>query len=1132
LEEKKPGPAADPHRRRFVQLTVLAGLGTFCDLLFASLVLAELEMLPAGAESSRPWYFAWLLVLAVALASPLAAADALPGRAGFLIPAGLRAALFAAGAGAFALANHVGAVLVLALVAALDAFASPARQASLLGTLPRQEIARSNGILFLACASAGAAGALAGRVLALRVDRAAGSLAALAVAIVVAILAARWAESARVPGAAERTGPWGGLAEGFRFMARGAPRRRAVAAAAAFWGTGLLFLINLSAYGFLALRLHTQETVALHVSAALGFGVGAVLAGSASRGKIEFGLVPLGAFGIGFFSILLFWTPHLPFTFEVTALVVALLALSGGLFYVPIRAFLQAETEPRKACSSLAAIQLLEAVGAAVGVAVLFLLRGAFRFDPDQVFLLAGVAVAVGTIYALTLLPDHLLRFLFWLGTNLVYKLRVAGAEHIPPRGAALLVANHVSFADGLIILASTPRFIRFVVHRDIADLPTFRRLSRVMRAIPISAEDPPRAVVAALKEAGQALEAGELVCVFAEGQITRTGQILPFRGGVERILKQCPAPVIPAHLDQVWGSIFSFAGGKFFWKLPRRTSYPVTVSFGKPLDPETPVDEIRAAVQVLESEAFQLRKLGQRPLPLAFLSYARRHPFRLSMLDSTGKSASFGKLAAGVVSLARTLREVWKDEESAGILLPPSLAGAAVNIAASLLGKPAVNLNYTSSAEGLRSAVEQTGIKTVVTSKAFLEKVPLDVAAKLVHLEELAGRRRGWRRVLDALAAWFLPFPLLRRYVGGKKMGVDDVATVIFSSGSTGEPKGVMLSHFNILSNIQSVSQVFDLGPHQRILGVLPFFHATGYMGGLWAPLLTGMSIIYHPNPLDARVVGELAKRHRVTILFATPTFIQGYTRRCEPGDFGSVRYVVVGAEKLTPAVAEAFRKHFGIEPMEGYGCTEASPMVAVNVPDFRGPGMFQVGWKPGTVGRPIPGVSVRIVDPETGERCPPGTPGMLLVKGPNLMKGYLGRPDLTAEAIHDGWYRSGDIATVDDDGFLTITDRLSRFAKVAGEMVPLIKVEEALNDALGGEEQVFSVTSVPDEKKGERLVVVHTAAEEKVAEVIDKLPRFDLPNLWTPRREAFIRVEAIPRLGTGKVDLKKVKEIARGGG
>jgi acyl-[acyl-carrier-protein]-phospholipid O-acyltransferase/long-chain-fatty-acid--[acyl-carrier-protein] ligase len=354
----------------------------------------------------------------------------------------------------------------------------------------------------------------------------------------------------------------------------------------------------------------------------------------------------------------------------------------------------------------------------------------------------------------------------------------------------------------------------------------------------------------------------------------------------------------------------------------------------------------------------------------------------------------------------------------------------------------------------------------------------------------------------------------------------------VIFSSGSTGEPKGVMLSHFNILSNIQSVSQVFDLGPHQRILGVLPFFHATGYMGGLWAPLLTGMSIIYHPNPLDARVVGELAKRHRVTILFATPTFIQGYTRRCEPGDFGSVRYVVVGAEKLTPAVAEAFRKHFGIEPMEGYGCTEASPMVAVNVPDFRGPGMFQVGWKPGTVGRPIPGVSVRIVDPETGERCPPGTPGMLLVKGPNLMKGYLGRPDLTAEAIHDGWYRSGDIATVDDDGFLTITDRLSRFAKVAGEMVPLIKVEEALNDALGGEEQVFSVTSVPDEKKGERLVVVHTAAEEKVAEVIDKLPRFDLPNLWTPRREAFIRVEAIPRLGTGKVDLKKVKEIARGGG
>jgi acyl-[acyl-carrier-protein]-phospholipid O-acyltransferase/long-chain-fatty-acid--[acyl-carrier-protein] ligase len=413
------------------------------------------------------------------------------------------------------------------------------------------------------------------------------------------------------------------------------------------------------------------------------------------------------------------------------------------------------------------------------------------------------------------------------------------------------------------------------------------------------------------------------------------------------------------------------------------------------------------------------------------------------------------------------------------------------------------------------------------VSSRAFLEKVKMEVPANVVFLEDLAGKRGGLARIGDLIAALVFPPRLLLRSIGGKEVGVDDVVTVIFSSGSTGEPKGVMLTHFNIISNIQSVSQVLDMNASQRILGILPFFHATGYTGGLWAPLLTGVGAVYHVNPLDARTVGELVKRHGVTILFATPTFIHGYARRCDPGDFGSLRYVIVGAEKLTPAVAELFARRFGIEPMEGYGCTEASPMIGVNVPDYRGPGMFQVGWKRGTVGRPLPGVSVRIVDPETGAPLPAGREGMLLAKGPNIMKGYLGDPELTARVLRDGWYSTGDIALVDEDGFITITDRLSRFAKIAGEMVPIIKIEAALHEALGLTDQTFSVTSVPDPAKGERLAVIHTVPEEKLDELFEKLPRWDLPNLWVPRREAFVRVEEIPRLATGKVDLKKVREI-----
>jgi acyl-[acyl-carrier-protein]-phospholipid O-acyltransferase/long-chain-fatty-acid--[acyl-carrier-protein] ligase len=235
-----------------------------------------------------------------------------------------------------------------------------------------------------------------------------------------------------------------------------------------------------------------------------------------------------------------------------------------------------------------------------------------------------------------------------------------------------------------------------------------------------------------------------------------------------------------------------------------------------------------------------------------------------------------------------------------------------------------------------------------------------------------------------------------------------------------------------------------------------------------------------------------------------------------------------MVGAEKLTDRLSTAFEERFGIRPMEGYGCTECSPIVTVNVRDFRAPGFYQVGQKRGRIGHPLPGISVRIVDPETGVALPVGTPGLLLVKGPNIMQGYLNRPEKTAEVLKDGWYTTGDLATLDSDGFLTITDRLSRFSKIGGEMVPHVKVEEALQNLLGSPETRFAVTGVPDERKGERLVVLHTVPEEKLKEVQTGLPGAGLPNLWVPRPNAYFRVEKIPVLGTGKLDLRAIREQA----
>jgi acyl-[acyl-carrier-protein]-phospholipid O-acyltransferase/long-chain-fatty-acid--[acyl-carrier-protein] ligase len=398
-----------------------------------------------------------------------------------------------------------------------------------------------------------------------------------------------------------------------------------------------------------------------------------------------------------------------------------------------------------------------------------------------------------------------------------------------------------------------------------------------------------------------------------------------------------------------------------------------------------------------------------------------------------------------------------------------------------------------------------------------------------LVFIEERAARPSAGEKLAAFFMAWMLPPGWLERALGrGKKVELDDLATVIFSSGSTGEPKGVMLSHFNIGSNIEQMEQVFSLDRHDRFLGVLPFFHSFGFTGTLWLPAVLGVGAVYHANPLDAKTIGELVCDYKVTFLLATPTFLRLYMRGCAAEQFGSVRVVAVSAEKLPDRLASEFEEQFGVRPLEAYGCTECAPAVAVSTHDYRSAGFRQVGVKRGRIGHPLPGISVRIVDAETRQPVPLGQPGLMLVRGPNVMQGYLGLPEKTAEVLRDGWYVTGDIAALDEDGFLQITDRLSRFSKIGGEMVPHIKVEEKLHELAGTSEQLFVVAGVPDEQKGERLVVLHKLAEAKWTEFRAKLPQLDLPNLWKPRAEQFYRVDGLPMLGTGKLDLRKIRELA----
>lgn len=859
----------------------------------------------------------------------------------------------------------------------------------------------------------------------------------------------------------------------------------------------------------------------------IGIGIGAVLAGKLSHSKVEVGHIPLGAIGL---TLGLFVIGILSPGIAGTLIGMGWLGLSSGFIVVPINSLIQWRA-PEDRRGAVIAFNNIFVFG---GVLAGSLGTGFLAFlglSASGIILAAGVATAGLTIWAVRIMPEVFIRMVLFLVTHTLYRLHIIGRDHVPDHGGALLVPNHVSFVDGLLLLASVDRPIRFIVDRQYYEHPWLNWLARTMGAIPISSTGTPREILSALREAGRHLDDGELVCIFPEGQITRTGNLLSFHQGFERILKGRETPVIPVHLDRVWGSIFSFIGGKFLTKRPERIPYPVTISYGEPLPSTSTAAEVRNVVQELGEQAWAYRKDHRRPLHHSFIRAVRRHPFRFAFSDLTKPKVNCLESLIGAIALARAFRPHWTHQQTVGILLPPSVGGVLVNLAATLAGRTTVNLNYTAGKSGMESAAKQAQLETIVTSRLFIEKAGLEIpeGTKIIWIDEVRKTIGTPERITALLLAVFAPISVLERAAGVTiRPQVDDLATIIFSSGSTGEPKGVMLTHFNVDSNVEGVAQVFHLSQNDRLLGILPFFHSFGYLATIWLAVNHGVGVVYHPSPLDAGAIGELIDTQHVTILIATPTFLQLYLRRCAPTQFGSVRIILTGAEKLSDRLAQAFEEKFGIRPIEGYGVTECAPVIAVNCPDFRAAGFYQPASRRGTVGRPLPGVSVRVVDPDSFDPLPIGTAGMLLVKGPNVMHGYLGRHDLTQKAIHDGWYITGDIAMLDEDGFITITDRLSRFAKIGGEMVPHGKVEEALHQALNAETQVLAVTSIPEEKKGEQLVVLHTLDESTIPDMLAKLSETGLPNLFIPRKDAFIKVEQIPVLGTGKLDLRALKRMA----
>jgi acyl-[acyl-carrier-protein]-phospholipid O-acyltransferase / long-chain-fatty-acid--[acyl-carrier-protein] ligase len=1014
---------------------------------------------------------------------------------------------------------------VLFLMALNSTFFSPAKYGILPEMLPDRDLSRANGLLemstFLAIILGTSLGSMAFAVWKEDIE----FIGFLLIVISIAGMAA----SLRIPkvpasGAKKlmQLNPWTEIRNGIRRLRMDKSLWLTVIGISYFWFLGALLQMDIPLFGKEILALDDLRIGFLLTFLAVGIGIGSMLAGRLSGDKVELGLVPLGSFGVALFSL---WLASPAFSYGETCLALAGLGFAGGVFVVPLNAMLQQRSGREEKGQLIATNNFLNTGGILLASGFLWLLHDRFQLPADRIILTLAFFTLAATVYILTILPDFLIRFTLWMLTHTIYKVRIIGQEHVPFRGPALLVCNHISHVDALLVAACLQRFIRFMVYRPYYELKSLNWLFRLMKAIPVSGRNR-KEIVEAIEQAREELRQGHVVCIFAEGAISRTGNLLPFKRGVERILEGLEIPIIPVYLEGLWGSIFSFKDGRFFWKWPRKIPYPVTVVFGHTLPSTATASEARRVIMELGSEAIQYRRVPRDLLQLKFLKTAKRRWFSLAMSDSTGKELNYGSALIGSLLLSRLIRKQCRGDSLVGILLPASVAGALANVAVLLAGKVPVNLNFSVGQEMMASAIQECNIRAIITSKNFLARAKLEEMNGMVFLEDLAKQMTPLKKLLMSLIAFLLPSRLLGALYGPAELNPNALATVIFSSGSTGTPKGVMLSHHNILSNIEAIAQIFWITNQDRMMGVLPFFHSFGLTGTLWLPLIVGFGVVYHSNPMDAKTIGEMVSKYRATILISTPTFYAAYLRRCTAEEFSTLHYAIVGAEKLREPVAKAFKEKYGLDLLEGYGCTEMGPVVAVNIPDVQEGREHQTGLKRGTVGHPVPGVAAKVIDPDNGGILQSGEEGLLLVKGPSRMMGYWGQSEKTAEVLQNGWYLTGDVASVDDDGFIRITDRLSRFSKIGGEMVPHIKIEETVNQILG--DQSCVVTSIPDEQKGERLIALYTRNEIEPQELWDKLNQTDLPKLWIPKRENLYRVEAIPLLGTGKVDLKRLRAVA----
>ena len=588
--------------------------------------------------------------------------------------------------------------------------------------------------------------------------------------------------------------PWAEIVHGLRRIYGDKPLRLTVLGISYFWFLGALLQLVTILFARDVLGVGEEWTARLITFLGVGIGVGSLAAGRLSGDKVELGLTPLGSIGMGFAGI---WLAVSGSSYLEAGVAMSVLGFTAGLFIVPLNSLLQQKSGSDERGRLIAANNFLNMIGVLLASGAVYVCSDLFRMAPDRILFVLGLVTFAVTVYILALVPDFLIRFCLWLFTHTLYNIRIIGQQHVPFRGPALLVSNHVSYVDGFLIGGCVQRFLRFLVYRPYYEMKALNWILRRMNTIPIQGGDPER-VAESIELAREQLRQGHVVCIFAEGSITRTGGMLPFKRGLERIIEGLDAPIIPVNLDRVWGSIFSFKDGRFLLRWPERFPHPVTVSFGAPLPSTATAQDVRQAVMELGSEAVAYCVTPRDQLQLRFIRTAKRRWFSLGATDSSGVRLSYGGALVEALLTAGWLRtQLGRGKpanERVGLLVPPSVQGAVANVAVLLGGRIPINLDYRDP-ERLAAAVRECEIETFICSRRHPPRA-LPAVPRLLYLEDALERTSTALRALVFMAAFLLPSRLLQAIYREKAVHPDSMATVVYTAGTAGPPKPVILSH------------------------------------------------------------------------------------------------------------------------------------------------------------------------------------------------------------------------------------------------------------------------------------------------------------------------------------------------